>query len=63
MVKYDFDSDDMERKLIIRRLEKIKKSLIKRNKIKDIISSEKVEPYVINYADYLKQERLYVLKK
>ena len=42
MVKYDFDSDDMERKLIIRRLEKIKKSLIKRNKIKDIISSEKL---------------------
>mgnify|MGYP004504875681 FL=1 len=63
MVKYDFDSDDMERKLIIRRLEKIKKSLIKRNKIKDIISSEKVEPYVIELCGLPKTGKTLCIEK
>ena len=63
MVKYDFDSDDMERKTIIRRLEKIKKSLIKRNKIKDIISSEKVEPYVIELCGLPKTGKTLCIEK
>ena len=63
MVKYDFDLDDMERKLIIRRLEKIKKSLIKRNKIKDIISSEKVEPYVIELCGLPKTGKTLCIEK
>ena len=63
MVKYDFDSDDMERKLIIRRLEKIKKSLIKRNKIKDIISSEKVEPYIIELCGLPKTGKTLCIEK
>ena len=63
MVKYDFDSDDMERKTIIRRLEKIKKSLIKRNKIKDIISSEKLEPYVIELCGLPKTGKTLCIEK
>ena len=63
MVKYDFDSDDMERKTIIRRLEKIKKSLIKRNTIKDIISSEKVEPYVIELCGLPKTGKTLCIEK
>lgn len=63
MVKYDFDLDDMERKTIIRRLEKIKKSLIKRNKIKDIISSEKVEPYVIELCGLPKTGKTLCIEK
>ena len=63
MVKYDFDLDDMERKLIIRRLEKIKKSLIKRNKIKNIISSEKVEPYIIELCGLPKTGKTLCIEK
>ena len=63
MVKYDFDSDDMERKIIIRRLEKIKESLIRRNKIKDIISDEKVEPYVIELCGLPKTGKSLCIEK
>ena len=63
MVKYNFDSDDMERKIIIRRLEKIKESLIRRNKIKDIISDEKAEPYVIELCGLPKTGKSLCIEK
>ena len=63
MVKYNFDSDDMERKIIIRRLEKIKESLIRRNKIKDIILDEKAEPYVIELCGLPKTGKSLCIEK
>lgn len=63
MVKYDFDSDDMERKEIIRRLGRIKKSLMRRNKIKNIISNEEVEPYVIELCGLPKTGKTLCIEK
>lgn len=47
MENFDFNSDDKKRKLIIKKLEKIKKIVTKREQIKDILSNENAEPYVI----------------